>query len=76
MLRSHPQWLRARELMREGRIGVLRVVQGSFSYMNVDLANVRPRCAVRSATPRRAASATARTQRARTRTDLKPAGFR
>jgi predicted dehydrogenase len=41
MVRRHPQWLRARELVREGRIGELRVVQGSFSYMNVDPANVR-----------------------------------
>jgi predicted dehydrogenase len=41
MVRCHPQWLRARELVREGRIGELRVIQGSFSYMNVDPANVR-----------------------------------
>jgi predicted dehydrogenase len=41
MVRSHPQWLRARELVRAGEIGELRVVQGSFSYMNVDAANVR-----------------------------------
>jgi predicted dehydrogenase len=41
MVRDHPQWLRARELVRAGEIGELRVVQGSFSYMNVDPANVR-----------------------------------
>ena len=41
MVRCHPQWLRARALVREGRIGELRVVQGSFSYMNTDPANVR-----------------------------------
>ena len=41
MVRCHPQWLRARELVREAAIGELRVVQGSFSYMNVDPANVR-----------------------------------
>jgi predicted dehydrogenase len=41
MVRQHPQWLRARELVREGQIGELRVVQGSFSYMNVDPKNVR-----------------------------------
>jgi predicted dehydrogenase len=41
MVRSHPQWLRARALVQDGRIGALRVVQGSFSYMNVDPANVR-----------------------------------
>jgi predicted dehydrogenase len=41
MVRCHPQWLRARALVREGRVGQLRVVQGSFSYMNTDPANVR-----------------------------------
>jgi predicted dehydrogenase len=41
MVRCHPQWLRARELVRAGEIGELRVVQGSFGYMNVDPANVR-----------------------------------
>jgi predicted dehydrogenase len=41
MVRHHPQWLRARELVRTGRIGELRVVQGSFSYMNLDPKNVR-----------------------------------
>ncbi len=41
MVRWHPQWLRARELVRSGQIGALRVVQGSFSYHNVDPANVR-----------------------------------
>jgi predicted dehydrogenase len=41
MVRCHPQWLRARELVRSGAIGTLRVVQGSFSYMNRDPANVR-----------------------------------
>jgi predicted dehydrogenase len=41
MVRSHPQWLRARELVRDGAIGALRVVQGGFSYMITDPANVR-----------------------------------
>jgi predicted dehydrogenase len=41
MVRQHPQWRRARELVREGRIGELRVVQGTFSYRNLDPANVR-----------------------------------
>jgi predicted dehydrogenase len=41
MVRHHPQWRRARELVRSGRIGELRVVQGSYSYMNVDPRNVR-----------------------------------
>jgi predicted dehydrogenase len=46
MVRCHPQWLRARELVRSGRIGELRVVQGSFSYMNRDPANVRNQAAI------------------------------
>lgn len=41
MVRSHPQWLRARELVREGRIGKLRAIQGFFSYMNRDPKNIR-----------------------------------
>jgi predicted dehydrogenase len=41
MVRCHPQWIRARELVQSGSIGTLRVVQGSFSYMNRDPANVR-----------------------------------
>jgi len=41
MVRSHPQWLRVRELVREGRIGDLRAVQGAFSYMNRDPENIR-----------------------------------
>jgi predicted dehydrogenase len=46
MVRAHPQWRRARELVRSGRIGDLRVVQGSFSYMNLDPANVRNQAAI------------------------------
>jgi predicted dehydrogenase len=41
MVRSHPQWLRARELVREGRIGRLRAIQGFFSYFLTDPTNVR-----------------------------------
>ena len=41
MVRFHPQWLRARELVREGRIGTLRAVQMFFSYNNLDPENVR-----------------------------------
>jgi hypothetical protein len=41
MVRTHPQWLRARELLREGRIGELRAVMGFFSYFNRDPANIR-----------------------------------
>jgi predicted dehydrogenase len=36
MVRTHPQWLRTRELVRAGRIGKLRSALGYFSYFNVD----------------------------------------
>ena len=41
MVRSHPQWLRARELVQQGKIGELRVVQGLFTYFLTDPKNVR-----------------------------------
>jgi predicted dehydrogenase len=41
MVRFHPQWQRAQELVRAGRIGTLRAVQMFFGYHNVDPANVR-----------------------------------
>ena len=41
MVRYHPQWRRAREVVRSGRIGELRAIQGFFSYYNVDTANIR-----------------------------------
>jgi len=41
MVRFHPQWLRAREIVREGRIGDLRVVQMLFCYFNNDPGNIR-----------------------------------
>ncbi len=46
MVRHHPQWRRARELVRAGRIGELRVVQGSYGYMNRDPRNVRNQAAI------------------------------
>ncbi len=41
MVKTHPQWLRARELIREGRIGELRAITGFFSYFNRNPENVR-----------------------------------
>lgn len=41
MVKTHPQWLRTRELIRAGRIGELKAVLGVFSYFNRDAANVR-----------------------------------
>ncbi len=43
MIRSHPQWLRLRQLLDEDRIGPLRSVSVFFSYYNVDPANIRNR---------------------------------
>lgn len=41
MVRCHPQWIRAREIVRSGKLGTLRAVQSLFSYYNVDPQNVR-----------------------------------
>jgi len=41
MVRTHPQWLRTRGLIRSGRIGQLKAIMGAFSYFNRDPANVR-----------------------------------
>ncbi len=41
MVRTHPQWLRARELVASGRIGPLRSITGYFSYFNRDPKNIR-----------------------------------
>src|SRR5258708_8989843 len=41
MVRTHPQWIRAREIVRSGEIGKLRAIQAVFSYFNRDPANVR-----------------------------------
>ena len=41
MVRFHPQWLRARELVRAGELGEVRSIQTFFSYYNRDPANVR-----------------------------------
>ena len=43
MVRFHPQWLRARDLVRSGRVGELRAVQVFFSYFNNDPMNIRNR---------------------------------
>ena len=46
MVRTHPQWLRVRDLIASGRIGPLRSIQGFFSYFNRDSENIRniPAC--------------------------------
>ncbi len=46
MVRCHPQWLRARELVRSGAIGEMRAIAGFFSYTNVDPKNIRNQRAI------------------------------
>ena len=41
MYRHHPQWIAARRLVAEGRIGPLCTVQTLFSYFNVNADDVR-----------------------------------
>jgi predicted dehydrogenase len=41
MVRFHPQWLRVRQLVEEGRIGSPRAVQMLFAYSNRDPGNIR-----------------------------------
>jgi predicted dehydrogenase len=41
MVRNHPQWLAARDVVRSGRIGEVRSFMGFFSYYNDDPANIR-----------------------------------
>ncbi len=41
MVDCHPQWLRLRQLLGEGRIGELRSIVGFFSYFNINPANIR-----------------------------------
>jgi predicted dehydrogenase len=41
MVRHHPQWLRAREIVRSGELGGLRSIRAVFCYFLDDPANVR-----------------------------------
>jgi predicted dehydrogenase len=41
MVRHHPQWLKAREIVRSGRLGTVRAIQVLFSYFNRDADNIR-----------------------------------
>jgi predicted dehydrogenase len=43
MVTHHPQWIRARQLVRQGAIGRLRQVQGAFTFFNEDPGNIRNR---------------------------------
>jgi predicted dehydrogenase len=46
MVRVHPQWLRAQELVQSGGIGELRSIVSVFSYFNNDPKNVRNQLAI------------------------------
>ena len=41
MVKSNPQWIETRERVRRGEVGDLRLIQGIFSYYNVDPSNIR-----------------------------------
>ena len=41
MYRFHPQWQRAHQIVRAGKIGPLKTIQSFFSYNNVNPANIR-----------------------------------
>ena len=41
MYRHHPQWLKAQQLVSEGKIGNLLNIHSFFSYYNADPANIR-----------------------------------
>ena len=41
MVRTHPQWQKARAIVQEGRLGDVRAMLGAFSYYNDDPANIR-----------------------------------
>jgi predicted dehydrogenase len=43
MVRHHPQWLRAREIIKAGKLGELKAVQVFFAYDNRDPQNIRNR---------------------------------
>ena len=45
MVRTHPQWLRARELVRSGKIGELRAIAASFSYFDREISSIHNRSA-------------------------------
>src|SRR3984957_17124931 len=41
MVRTHPQWCKAIDLIKTGKIGAVRSVMGYFSYFNRDPKNIR-----------------------------------
>jgi predicted dehydrogenase len=43
MYRLHPQWQRAKQIVKAGGVGELRTIQSFFSYFNADEQNIRNR---------------------------------
>ena len=43
MVRTHPQWLKVKEIIASGRIGELRLIAGHFSYYRRDPDDIRSR---------------------------------
>ena len=41
MVRAHPQWIKARDIVRSGALGEIRAIQCFFSYFNDDPHNIR-----------------------------------
>ncbi len=41
MVRFHPQWLRAKEIVESGEIGEVKNIQTTFAYYNTDPKNIR-----------------------------------
>jgi len=41
MYRHHPQWQRALQLVKEGKIGAMQTIHSFFSYYNADPENIR-----------------------------------
>lgn len=41
MVRTHPQWVKTRELVQQGFLGSMRLIQGCFSYFNNNPNNIR-----------------------------------
>ena len=41
MIKTHPQWLKAREFVQHGLLGKMKLIQGCFSYFNNNPDNIR-----------------------------------
>lgn len=41
MVKTHPQWIKTRELVQAKALGDIRLIQGCFSYSNTNPANIR-----------------------------------